>query len=79
MDEPIVFPTATSERLHVRLPGLPQDASYQIIDATGQRLQGDQLKGFLTTLDISKLNAGIYQIQIRDQDASRTFKFFKNN
>ncbi len=79
MDEPIVFPTATSELLHVRLPGLPQDASYQIIDATGQRLQGNQLKGFLTTLDISKLNAGIYQIQIRDQDASRTFKFFKNN
>jgi len=79
LDEPVIFPTSTAYKLHIRMPSNTDDASYWVVNATGQKLMNDQMSGYLTTVDVNDLSAGIYQIHIVDQGVTKTYKFFKND
>ena len=71
-----VFPNPTSETLNIENSGIPY--SFTICTQTGALLlESDEHIESNTTIDVSALPAGNYNLVITTEDGTKTFKFIK--
>jgi hypothetical protein len=75
-----VFPTLVDNELNVIPNGFSNTVSYKIINSEGRVVKQTTVNQDATyqyTMDVSELSAGIYFLNIQDQDNNSTKKFIK--
>jgi hypothetical protein len=72
-----IFPNPTTDKITVKTSYNFYDLPYVIYDQIGRQIVSGKIEKQTTTVDISKLEAGIYFLQINGQN-KQTFKIIKN-
>lgn len=72
-----IFPNPTTDKITIKTSYNSNDLSYIIYDQIGRQIVSGRIEKQTTTADISKLEAGIYFLQINGQN-KQTFKIIKN-
>lgn len=74
-----VFPNPTAHLLQIDA-GKAENLRYELIDATGKRVQSGKLKNGKATLNMASAAPGNYQLTILDQKkVQRSFNVLKNS
>lgn len=72
-----ISPNPVSHRLYFVKTG-DYDLNIELLDAVGQRLGQQEWNGLSTSMDVSRLNNGIYLVLIKDDTGNHAFyKFIK--
>jgi plastocyanin/DNA/RNA endonuclease YhcR with UshA esterase domain len=71
-----IFPNPTSGLVNIELSN-PMPASYTIFNSLGMRILSDELLNGRTQIDISALPAGIYMIELSQDQARSTARIIK--
>ena len=72
-----IFPNPASEILHIRYQQKSDNATIRIFDADGKTVFQTTAQHSNNSIDISRLVAGTYILQLEDGDITRTAKFIK--
>lgn len=73
-----VFPNPAADRLNITVDGLPGTVVAEILDVAGRVCLNAQVPATGTsTMDISSLVAGVYAVQLRSGQETRTASFVK--
>ena len=72
-----LFPNPANSTLNVRIDDLNGNAQLQVYDVMGKLVMQQQANKQVTALNIAKLSAGIYMLNISDASGVRTMKFVK--
>lgn len=72
-----IFPNPTTDKITIKTSYNSFDLPYTIYDQIGRQIVSGRIEKQATTVDISKLEAGIYFLQINGQN-KQTFKIIKN-
>lgn len=70
-----LFPNPTSNELTLTYTQNLEGASIAIYDFSGRLIQSETLKG--NTIDVTKLNSGLYLLNIEINNTTKTLKFIK--
>lgn len=74
-----LFPNPTAERINLELSNGGVIDQVELFTLTGQLLRSVQPKGDRSSLDLSGLEAGIYLVVVKSEEAAATFKVRKLN
>lgn len=72
-----LFPNPANSTLNVRIDDLTGTAQLKVFDVMGKMVLQQQTNKAVTELNIAKLSAGIYMLNINDASGVRTMKFVK--
>jgi Secretion system C-terminal sorting domain/Bacterial pre-peptidase C-terminal domain/Fibronectin type III domain len=61
-----IFPNPTTDKLNVYLLGDNTQRTLVMFDATGKKIYAQTITDMITTLDLQKINRGLYYIKIMD-------------
>jgi len=72
-----IFPNPSRTKLNVRIDELQGDAQLKIFNVMGKMVMEQQTNKIVTELNVAKLPAGIYMLNINDSNGMRSLKFVK--
>jgi hypothetical protein len=72
-----IFPNPSRTKLNVRIDELQGDAQLKIFNVMGKMVMQQQTNKIVTELNVAKLPAGIYMLNINDSNGMRSLKFVK--
>lgn len=73
-----IFPNPTSSVLNIHFHEImPKSTSLEIINMLGETVFESSLTGQINTLDVTRINRGIYFIKIENQSEAYVQKFVK--
>ncbi len=72
-----LFPNPTEGQLNVWLEGMANKAQIRIYDIMGKLVMQQQAVNALTQLNVSKLAAGVYMVNVNDGKGTKSAKFVK--
>lgn len=72
-----LFPNPTEGQLNVWLEGMANKAQIRIYDIMGKLVMQQQAVNTLTQLNVSKLAAGVYMVNVNDGKETKSAKFVK--
>ena len=72
-----IFPNPAGEKLNVSIDDLSGTAQLKVYNVTGKLMMQQQTNKAVSELNISKLQAGIYMMNIVDGNGVRNVKFVK--
>lgn len=72
LEKTAVYPNPTSEDLNIQLPSSIESADVVITDALGREVYASTLGSIVKTIDVSKLNKGMYFVNISNDVYSTT-------
>lgn len=61
-----IFPNPVDDVLNIRMNQFGEETSLRILDASGRLVLEENLKDALNTIDLSKLSAGVYFYNLRN-------------
>ncbi|EDP69624.1 putative exported serine protease, subtilase family protein [Flavobacteriales bacterium ALC-1] len=71
------YPNPVKNEINLRLPSVIRTIKLSIYSQLGQEIYQSIIDEVLTTIDVSKLSAGIYVMKLSSESNSQTFKFVK--
>jgi len=72
-----VYPTITSDYLHITIPGDSREARIRLFNASGQPVLTDNSHRSVNTLNIATLPDGLYILQVSKPNETSTFRIIK--
>jgi len=72
-----IFPNPAGNKLNVSIDGLQSSTTLQVFNVMGKMVMQQQTNKMITEMNIAKLPAGIYMLNINDGNAVRSVKFVK--
>lgn len=72
-----IYPNPTNDVISIELESL-QNATFQIINSTGQVLLYGEIFNGTTSVDVSQIKSGVYQLRIATERTTQTGKIIKN-
>jgi len=79
LDNALIYPNPTSNRLFVKLNSAIDNASYKIVNAMGQIVSSGNLASDLSSINVEKLSEGFYIIELVNNNSKFSAKFIKHD
>ena len=71
-----VYPNPVNDQINIRFNS-QRDGFYAIYDVVGNLVKAEQVRGELTTIDVSNLESGMYFIKLQDEKGDLVRQFVK--
>lgn len=78
-NEVFIYPNPTSHNLFIKLNTKIEKTSYKILDALGQVVYVGSMNSDINVINVEKLSAGFYVIELINNNSKFSAKFIKND